>query len=134
MIYDSLEHKVNPLVREITKGKTSVIFIDAKSAFDSVSWRKLRQRMTDARYPKDIINTIEALYSKAHTTPSLFKDRAKINRGVLQWGILSPTLFNLYIDSLLKELKRDCEINSYADDLAVITKGKVELKKVLSTI
>ena len=36
-----------------------MIFIDAKSAFDSVCWRKLRMRMVAANYSKDLIITIE---------------------------------------------------------------------------
>ena len=36
-----------------------IIFIDAKSAFDSVEWRQLREKMKEAKYPSSIINTIE---------------------------------------------------------------------------
>ena len=83
LIYEGFEHKVNPLVRQISKGKSSLVFIDAKSAFDNVNWKKLRSRMIEAHYPISIINTIEQLYSKAHTSPGLFEDRVKIQRGVL---------------------------------------------------
>ena len=36
-----------------------ILFIDAKSAFDSVNWKKLREKMQRAKYTSDIINTIE---------------------------------------------------------------------------
>ena len=60
-----------------------IVFIDAKSAFDSVEWRRLREKMIKANYPSSIINTIEQLYNKAHTSPLNMKYAAKIKKGVL---------------------------------------------------
>ena len=43
---------------------------------------------------------------------------------------MSPTLFNLYINDLAVELRKVTGVKSYfyADDLATLTKGKVETK------
>ena len=46
-------------------------------------------------------------------------------RGTPQGGVLSPTLWNLVIDELLKRLRREGVSNiGFADDIAVICKGK----------
>ena len=77
--------------------------------------------MCAVRYSKQLINTIEYLYGRAHATPGTLQDRVKIKKGVLQGGIISATLFNLYIDDLLRELNRffGAKPYAYADDLAV---------------
>ena len=53
------------------KGKIPhLIFVDLKSAFDSVNWLILGRRLRLYLVPSSIINTIEQLYSKAHTSPT----------------------------------------------------------------
>jgi len=48
-----------------------------------------------------------------------------LENGTPQGGVLSPTLFNLLMDELLKaKLPNTVEVVSYADDLLVIIKGK----------
>jgi hypothetical protein len=43
---------------------------------------------------------------------------------VVQWSVLGPTLFNLFIDSLLHELATllPCRVFAYADDLKTVAK------------
>ena len=49
--------------------------------------------------------------------------------------MLSPTLFLIMFNDLIKELKEQkLESLAYADDLAVIGLGKTELKKAIRTI
>jgi hypothetical protein len=53
----------------------------------------------------------------------------------LQGGILSPWLFNIYIDDLVRSLKDvSYEVLAYADDIAVICKNKQELDKVIDLL
>ena len=63
--------------------------------------------MIGAKYPLYLINTINQLYSKAHTSPLSMQFAVKIRKGVLQGGILSPILFTLYIDDLAAILEKD---------------------------
>jgi hypothetical protein len=88
------------------------------------------------RIPVDLRNTIQLLYSGAHTTPTLSADDAvAIKRGVLQGGVLSPDLFNYYIDDLSMQLKRDNYLHYYyADDLAVIVHGEAQVKRLVRSI
>ena len=64
------------------------------------------------------------------------KYAAKIKKGVLQGGILSPLLFTLYINDLAEELEKQGLIFPYfyADDLAVLVCGKVNMKKTIKII
>ena len=74
--------------------------MDLKSAFDNVNWTKLFNKMNKLHYSNTIVNTIKQLYLSAWTTPSTLDKSIKIEKGVLQGGILSPSLFNIYIDDL----------------------------------
>ena len=61
----------------------------------------------------------------------VYSVKFKVTNGVRQWGILSPYLFNVYVDELSEQLKLcnvDCNVNGhlinyimYADDLILIS-------------
>ena len=55
---------------------------------------------------------------------------------MLQGGILSPHLFNLYIDDLAMTLVNRLHLKAYlyADDLGILINGKIELKKTLKAV
>ena len=66
------------------------------------------------------------------TSPGLpYSAKFKVANGVRQGGILSPYLFNVYVDELSEELKKcnvGCNLNGhlinhimYADDLVLIS-------------
>ena len=61
--------------------------------------------------------------------------RTNINNGVLQGSLLSPILFNIYINDLIKDLDYIAfEILAYADDLCVLCQDKNELIRVIKRI
>ena len=58
----------------------------------------------------------------------------KIRKGVIQGGILSPKLFNIFYDTLLDELeKQGLSFIAYADDIVIATNGIIEIKKAIIT-
>ena len=68
-------------------------------------------------------------------------DPIKLNAGVRQGGILSPMMFSIYVDCVLKELKdsqlgyhiREMCLNAimYADDLILLSISVSELKALI---
>ena len=46
-------------IKATSSDRKTLIFIDAKSAFDSVNWRMLHSKMVVQLYDREIINTIE---------------------------------------------------------------------------
>ena len=65
-------------------------------------------------------------------------NKVKINRGAPQGSIISPILFNIVINDLIKEVKEEFgeeQITlAYADDLLFIIHGKVKVKKLISIV
>ena len=109
-------------------------FIDLKSAFDTV-WRKALWRMMIAiGVDTKIVNIIEALYKDTECAIVIdghITEWFKVNIGVRQGCILSPTLFNIFLEFVMKELKRldqDLQMKNtlsvyirYADDTTLIS-------------
>ena len=56
----------------------------------------------------------------------------KTHRGVLQGGVCSPSLFNIYVNSLIPILKATgAEVLLYADDLVLVTKSRLQTHRAL---
>ena len=80
--------------------------------------------------------------ARSYTSPSpAYSDKFKVTNGVRQGGILSPYLFNVYVDELSEELKKcnvGCNLNGhlinhimYADDLVLISPSSTGLSQLL---
>lgn len=74
----------------------------------------------------DLINSIDWLYrqTKFHVNGK----KIPIGSGVIQGGVLSPSLFIIMFNDLIETLSsRGFDVFAYADDLAVIVNSKEEL-------
>ena len=83
LVYEGAIADYEEKIKATARDRKTLIFFDAKSAFDSVNWRILRKKMVAKGYDSQVINTIEQLYGRAHTTPGLFAQKVKIHKGVL---------------------------------------------------
>ena len=57
------------------------------------------------------------------------KHEIPIGKGVIQGGVLSPTIFIIMFDDLIQKIKGEgYKVFAYADDVAVIGYGRRSLK------
>ncbi|KAL4463839.1 hypothetical protein ABPG74_005776 [Tetrahymena malaccensis] len=102
------------------------IFVDVKSAFDSVNHKQLFSALRNQGFDDIFIKSVAFLYQHCRI------NGYKIGRGVIQGGKLSPILFNyLYeevrvkILEIWKSKKLDCQdlhFELFADDMLIILK------------
>ena len=109
-------------------------FIDASKAFDRVNHFKLFKKLKQRGAPDNIIRILIYWYSKQRMCVKWGNSVSTpfgVSNGVCQGGLLSPALFNLYMDELsqqLNECQTGCLIGNilinhlmYADDLAILS-------------
>eukprot|EP00833_Pecoramyces_ruminatium_P012579 jgi/Orpsp1_1/1186611/evm.model.d7180000051921.1 len=83
------------------------VFLDLKKAYDSVPLKALLEKLEDRKIPMGIISPIASLFSGCTTkvlVNNQFTDEITLERGLLQGFILSPLLFNIFIDDLAMKL------------------------------
>jgi hypothetical protein len=121
---------------KIHKRNLYAMYVDLSSAFNCVDHDKLLQLMYDLGFPLESIYVVQGLYTNASTrvhTPCRATPNINIDRGTLQGDTLSPLLFNIFIEPLLRWLQvggrgytygclKDCDDSAggkgYADDIA----------------
>ena len=84
-----------------------VAYLDASKAFDQVNKSKLFIQLMNTGGPTSIIKVISQCYCNQTVcvkSGSLISDVFPVNNGVRQGGILSPLLFNVYINDLSRSL------------------------------
>ena len=131
--------KLRQRVYDIKKVKNQytkyLLFIDLKNAYDKVNHRKLFNKLINMGINIEIVNTIKLLYSRAKLKISSNNENINVNNGVLQGSIISPILFDLYINDLINELdKNSFDVLAYADDLCILCEGRNQLNNVINII
>ena len=97
----------------------AILIIDLKKAYDSVPRDLLINKLLQFNIPCNIIKTINNMPRKF----KLIYEGEKINtqRGLVQGSVLSPLLFNLFINDLMIALMINrIEARAYADDIVCI--------------
>lgn len=118
--------------------------LDATKAFDRVHHIKLFNKLSDLDFPAGIIKVLFDWYCKTFTMVRWKNSLSRIvqvRSGIRQGGILSPFLFNIYINSIITALKSadlGCHIDNmfvgciaYADDIMLLSASVVQLNKML---
>ena len=112
-----------------------LLFIDLKNAYDKVDHKRLFNKLNLLNISQEIIGTIKLIYSYAKLKISNNNECINVNNGVLQGSLISPMLFDLYINDLINELdKNSFEVLAYADDLCVLCEGKNQLMNIIKII
>ena len=118
--------------------------LDASKAFDRVHYGKLFNILLYKKVPFVIIRLLLDAYIRQEARViwnSCKSQYFRVKNGVKQGGVISPILFNLYIDRLLLCLQRSglgCHISntymgalSYADDITLISPSLYGLNRML---
>ena len=124
-------------------------FIDYAKAFDCVDHNKLWKILKEMGIPDHLICLLRNLYAgqketvrTGHGTTDWFQ----IGKGVCQGCVLSPCLFNLYAEYIMRKAELEeaqagikiarTNINSlrYADDTTLMTESEEELKSLLMKV
>lgn len=123
-------------------------FVDFKKAFDWVSHDKLWMVMMDMGYPLHLIDLLVKLYRKqrarvkvAGTLSAWFR----VRRGVRQGCVLSPYLFNILAEMVMRETlegfnggiqiggRRVTNLR-YADDIILLASTVMELQELVDRL
>ena len=130
------------LVDEAMKRKCRImVLLDFANAYDSVHHSLLLQRLLDRGASQQELSLIHSLMMRGRTASIIVNQSMlspiPLKRGLQQGSVLSPLLFNVYIDSLARLLdSEDSAIPTsslYADDVATgahdysVVCAKVEL-------
>ena len=138
--YSCLSHII--LSDELSRrGKKYSIFLDIKSAFDSISWTKLKEILTTRNCPPTHQNLILSLICKpANLLLSVNQSERKsipTRKGVFQGGGISAFVFSIYIDPLANELNAlsqpHCPLALlFADDIQIKSESLSQAQEALN--
>ena len=120
--------------------------LDLSQAFDKININKLVSKLRASETPKLVVDIIEYIYCNSYVRvafgDSLSKEW-KLGNGVRQGGILSPLLFNFYLNSMINEISKlrvGCQLNysmfniiCYADDIVLLAPSRNGLKVLIDT-
>ena len=138
----------NEIIAHYTDNGSNVYacLLDASKAFDRVSYIKLFRLLLERDIPPIYVRLLINLYKNQITSVEWDRKTSrsfKSKNGVRQGAILSPILFNIYIDETLKLLKErgvGCYIGNhyagalgYADDITLICPSLDGLQEMIET-
>ena len=84
--------------------------IDLKNAFGEINHQLLKSVLEYHHLPDEIIKLILEFYHKytiSVGTKEFFTDPIEVGKGVLQGDCLSPLLFNMCVNTLIKCIEND---------------------------
>lgn len=124
-----------------------IVFIDYSKAFDSVKHQHLFEIMTKMGFPRHLVALIASLYTDQKATirwNGEHSDCFGIEKGVRQGCILSPHLFSIYTEQLMREADiedmgiriggRNITDLRYADDTALLADNITSTRRILHKV
>lgn len=101
--------------------KVAAAFLDVKSAYDNVR-KILVKQLIDRQCPTNIIRFIQEWMRDRNTRFVLGNKEIvlrKVNKGLPQGGVISPTLYSIYTAEITCDIGKDSKILQYADDITI---------------
>ena len=135
------------LERRIRYGKPIITtFVDFAAAFDSVHRPSMWKLLEQNSIPAKIVRLLRSYYTDAVSNVRAYGDLSrdlKIETGVRQGCILSPSLFNVVIDRILSNLDAPgvsvddilaIRALAYADDIALLAETEQDMQMLLDQL
>ena len=105
-----LIHLINSVFEDANINRRPVVacFLDIKNAFPTVPHEKLLAIMTELGFPADAVTVVQEIYNgqtSSVITPYGNTDEYDVRRGTLQGDTLSPFLFIVFMEPLIRWLE-----------------------------
>ena len=141
---------VNELMAHATRNNKNIeiLTIDFKDAFGSISHKQIYKSLLKIGFPESFCKMIKSLYKDSITNISGRSGRSEdvyLRRGVKQGCPLSPLLFNICLDPLLKLINEENEeagykvedntfiVQAFADDVILVSGSRDGMSDIIKT-
>lgn len=122
-----------------------VIFIDFKSAFDSIKRDKMIKELEILQVPKKLRTLIEVILQNTKAKvrfQGVITGKIQTNKGLKQGDPISPTLFNIVLEGIMRRAKlhnkniiiNNIQVVAYADDVTIISNSQNDLIKAIDKL
>lgn len=135
--------------RKLAKKPTFVCFVDFRKAYDAINRTLLWRKLSNIGLKGKMFQSLRALYNNVNCSVRInghLTDWFTVNSGLKQGCLLSPLIFNLFVNDLSGALDAtglgvdmegiDCKVNMllYADDLTLIAESEDDLQQLLDVL
>ena len=124
------------------------LFVDFKGAYDSVPFQQLWQVLRARGVLEPVVQLVEKVYGRARScyiTQHGCSSGFNVGKGVRQGCPLSPILFNMFLDCLLRVCVNTCpgvkvdghtqlSLLAYADDVVMLAESPADLQRTLDLL
>ena len=120
-------------------------FVDLEKAYDTVNRDKLWSVLSEYGVSGSLVNAIKAMYDESKACVRVNGGTSgyfKIGQGVRQGCVMSPWLFNVFMDKCIRSACQDIngmsigntnvQILMYADDAVLVAESMNDLQQMLS--
>jgi Reverse transcriptase (RNA-dependent DNA polymerase) len=123
-------------------GKNIRVFLDLKCAYDGVPIDKMIAKLANKGVDKRIVKLVESLFTNCTTVIAINGSLTKpvqLEKGLFQGSLLSPILFDVFIDDLADAInlykENETEVPEcllYADDILLESESELQMRHLLT--